>query len=56
MCVCVCVCVCVCMHMLTCVCFDCVLVLCFVAGYVFQFGEITLKEYIIIIDGDKSKY
>ena len=32
------------------VCFDCVLVLCFVMGYVFQFGETSHKEYISIID------
>ena len=47
MCVCVCVCVCVCFME---ACFDCVLVLCVVMGYVLQFEEIAhdLKEYAII--------
>ena len=41
MCVCVCVCVFVCARSraLAEVCFDCVLILCFVMGYVFQFEE-----------------
>ena len=43
---------CVCVHAQAEVCFDCVLVLCLIMGYVLQFGEIAhkLKEYIIIIN------
>ena len=42
----VCVCVCVCVRACTCVevCFDCVLVLCFVMGYVLQFGKIAHRR------------
>ena len=43
----VCVCVRVCLRAE--VCFDCVLVHCFVMGYVLQFKDQHIKEYIIII-------
>ena len=51
-CVCVCVCMCLCVHAYVCVCLhmcewvwsDCVLVLCFVMGYVFQFWEKARKR------------
>ena len=42
--ICVCACVWVHKHMLSEVCFDCVLFLGFVMGYVLQFGEITHKR------------
>ena len=42
--VCVCVSTCVRAHARAEVCLDCVLVLCFVMGYVFQFGEIAHKR------------
>jgi len=45
----VCVCLCACTHTFTEVCFDCVLVSCFVIGYVLQFQEKHAEEYIIFI-------
>ena len=68
MCVCVCVCVCVrarahvCVFARVCVCvclraevcFDCVLVHCFVMGYVLQFKDQHIKEYVIIITSSRE--
>ena len=64
MCACMCVCVCLCgwyLYAHAQVCFNCVLVLCFVTGYVLQLGEINTQKFyfimiIIITDIKISKY